>query len=457
LNSAVEFGGKIRIEDTEKYRSAKSSKVINSSSTQNNQPMRAILFILLVSSTLSAQPVKVDIQKTGAGFQLLRGGKPYFIKGAGGISFLNEAKDAGANSVRTWHFADKENLLDEAHRLGLSVCLGFWVRPERQGMDYNDGKAVNAQFERFKEAVLKFKDHPALLCWAIGNEVDLNYRNTKVWNAIQDLAKMIHELDKNHPTATVIAGIKRDVVSEIKTKCPDIDFLGINVYGDIENVPRKVREFGWEKPYFIGEWSSTGHWEVPKTKWSAPIEQSSTERAKLARARYANSIAKDSAMCLGGYVFIWGQKQERTPTWYGVFTESKEKTEMVEVMTEFWTGNKPSNTAPKILSFKINDQTPLDNITLAPRQPAIAAFAASDPENDALQIRWEFLPESADLKEGGDRESRPETLNGLIQNETQSKMTFLAPEKEGAYRLFLYVSDGKGAVAAQNIPFFVQQ
>lgn len=419
--------------------------------------MRALLLLGFISATLVAQPMKVEIQKTPNGHLFLREGKPYFIKGAGGISFLNEAKEAGANSIRTWHYTDKENLLDEAHRLGLTVCLGFWVRPERQGMNYDDENAVKAQFNRFKEAVLKFKDHPALLCWAIGNEVDLNYRNPKVWNAIQDLAKMIHDLDKNHPTTTVIAGIKPDVVSEIKTKCPDIDFLGINVYGDIENVPRKVREYGWEKPYFIGEWSSTGHWEVPKTKWNAPIEQSSTERAKLARMRYANSIAKDSALCFGGYVFIWGQKQERTPTWYGVFTESKEKTEMVDVMTEFWTGKKPANAAPKILSFKIDDKTATDNITLKPKQRCAASFSASDSENDALQIRWEFLPESTDLKEGGDREARPQTLEGLVQSDSQNKMTFLAPEKQGAYRLFLYVADGKGAIATQNIPFFVEQ
>lgn len=415
-----------------------------------------VLFCLLLASSAIAQPIKVEIQKSENAFQLLRGGKPYFIKGAGGMSFLNEAKEAGANSVRTWHYADKESLLDEAHRLGLTLCLGFWVRPERQGMDYNDEKAVKAQFERFRQAVLKFKDHPALLCWAIGNEVDLNYKNTKVWNAIQDLAKMIHDLDPNHPTATVTAGIKQDVVSEIKTKCPDIDILGINVYGDIENVPKKVRDFGWEKPYFIGEWSSTGHWEVPKTKWGAPIEQSSTERAKVARTRYANSIAKDSAQCVGGYVFFWGQKQERTPTWYGVFTEAGEKTEMVDLMTEIWTGKKATNTAPKLASFKIDGKIASDNITLKPNQLYLATFSASDDEGDALQPRWELLPESTDLKEGGDREARPETLNGRIQNQTHNSVTFLSPQQRGAYRLFLYVGDGKGGVATENIPFFVE-
>jgi hypothetical protein len=59
-------------------------------------------------------------------------------------------------------------------------------------------------------------------------------------------------------------------------------------------------------------------------------------------------------------------------------------------------------------------------------------------------------------KEGGDREARPETLNGLIQVQMLNGATFLSPQKRGAYRLFLYVADGKGAVATENIPFFVE-
>ena len=35
---------------------------------------------------------------------------------------------------------------------------------------------VTAQLESFKNDILKYKDHPALLMWAVGNEVDLFYK-----------------------------------------------------------------------------------------------------------------------------------------------------------------------------------------------------------------------------------------------------------------------------------------
>ena len=40
-------------------------------------------------------------------------------------------------------------------------------------MDYNNEYAVKGQIEYLKNEVLKYKDHPALLVWGIGNEVDL--------------------------------------------------------------------------------------------------------------------------------------------------------------------------------------------------------------------------------------------------------------------------------------------
>ena len=47
-------------------------------------------------------------------------------------------------------------------------------------MDYNNEYAVKGQIENQKNEALKYKDHPALLVWGIGNEVDL-YSNFKAW------------------------------------------------------------------------------------------------------------------------------------------------------------------------------------------------------------------------------------------------------------------------------------
>ena len=72
-----------------------------------------------------------------------------------------------------------ESVLDAAHELGIKVMLGLWVQHERHGFDYNNIAKVNSQLERFRDEVIKYKDHPALLIWCVGNEYELNYSNEK--------------------------------------------------------------------------------------------------------------------------------------------------------------------------------------------------------------------------------------------------------------------------------------
>ena len=72
--------------------------------------------------------------------------------------------------------------------------------------------AVKEQFERIKKEVLTLKDHPALLIWAIGNELNLRHTNPKVWDAVNDISKMIHEVDPNHLTTTTLAGISKNEI-----------------------------------------------------------------------------------------------------------------------------------------------------------------------------------------------------------------------------------------------------
>ncbi len=165
-----------------------------------------ILFSLFNPLENSSQVNKVHIEKNNDGFQLFKNNQPYYIKGAGAKSHFNEVKNAGANSIRVWSTNNK-NYLDSAHKYGLTVTLGLWVAQERNGFNYDDEYAVAGQIALLKKDILKLKDHPALLMWGIGNEVDLRYSNFKVWETIEEIAKFIKKVDPNHPTMTVIAGI----------------------------------------------------------------------------------------------------------------------------------------------------------------------------------------------------------------------------------------------------------
>ena len=315
--------------------------------------------------TVFSVAAQTKVVKTSNGFELQRNGKPYYIKGVGGDVNMEKIVAIGANSVRTWGVERAQEVLDEAQRNGLTVMLGLWVQHERHGFDYNNQEKVAKQLAYFKTVIDRFKNHPALLIWGVGNEVDLNYTNPNVWNAIQDIAKYIHDTDPNHPTTTVTAGLDSLEVAFITARCPDIDIYSINTYGDIGNVPNHIAKFGWNGPYMITEWGPNGHWESPQTKWGVSIEQNSTEKKEVYFNRYKNYIEKNSNTCLGSYAFLWGAKQEYTETWYGLFSKNNIPTEPIDALEEVFTGKALTKPAPTIsvskdlLIFKESGVVPL--------------------------------------------------------------------------------------------------
>ena len=402
---------------------------------------------------------KVELIQVNNGYQLLLNGEPYFIAGAGSeIDKIPILAASGANSCRTWSTEmpgfNAGEFLDMALANGLTVTMGLDVKKERLGFDYNDSVAVKKQFDYLKQEVLKYKDHPALIIWGIGNELNLNYSNPKVWDAVNDIAKMIKEVDPNHLTTTMLAGIKKYDVEEIAKRSPDLDFLSIQMYGDLPNLQDRIKEAGYKGPYLVTEWGATGHWEVATTQWDAPIEQTSKEKAESYIHRYRVAIEADSLNCLGSYVFYWGQKQERTPTWYGLFTEEGYPTETIDAMHFVWNGKWPENRSPQLDSLKLDSKTAFENIRLSKNQMYEAEVFIHNFENDTLTYKWEVLHESKDLGVGGDYESKPESLTGLI-NGSNHKVQLKAPDKSGEFRLFVYVMDEQNKVATANIPFIV--
>lgn len=406
------------------------------------------------------KPAKVTISKTNEKFVLKVNNEPFFINGAG-LEFGNIdalAKHNG-NSFRTWRTQNGKQtgkeVLDKAQELGLMVTMGIEVGRERHGFDYNDSIAVKNQLERIKAEVMEFKDHPALLIWGIGNELNLRYTNPKVWDAVNDISKMIHKIDPNHLTTNMLAGISEKEITLIKEKCSDLDLLSFQMYGSIINLPKLVKKYGWEGPYMVTEWGATGHWEVPKTEWDAPIEENSTVKAANYLKRYKAAIEADSLKCVGSYVFLWGQKQERTPTWYGVFLENGNETESVDVMHFIWNNKWPNNRTPQIESFKLNNKTAYENVYLEAHKEFSAIAIIKDFENDAINFRWEILNESTQLGDGGDFEPRPKSVQINAIKDENGLLKFKAPAA-GKYRLFVYANDGNNQAATANIPFMVR-
>ena len=419
--------------------------------------LKAFFISIFISSFSFAQISDVsrnEIIKTEEGFQLLRNGSPYYVNGAGGESHLDVLSSIGGNSIRTWGTDNAQKILDEAYSKDISVCLGLWVGHERHGFDYNDEYAITAQLESFKKDIIKYKDHPALLMWCVGNEVDLFYKNFKVWDAIEGVAKMIKDIDPNHPTMTVTAGIDPAEVFMIKNYCPSIDILGVNTYGGIQFLPDAVKMFGWEKPYMVTEWGPYGHWESPMTSWGVAIEATSKEKAEFRNTAY-QAIVSDKELCLGSYAFLWGYKQEQTPTWYGIFTKEGNATQSIDVLNSYWQGDF-RNQAPIIHSFVINNKDKKESVKVKRGKNCTFSYEVTDVDNDSLIYEFVLMPESTDKKAGGDFEKTPEPISFKIIENLNNKIVIKAPSRSGPYRFFIYIRDNHKNVATANIPFYVK-
>ena len=411
------------------------------------------------NGTAPMQP-RVEVVKTESGYQLLRDGEPYVIRGAGmGTDDIERFAAHGGNSIRTWTTVnDKQDtraLLDTAHEHGVTVALGLTMTAERHGFDYDDPDAVAEQLASVREEVLKYRDHPALLFWLVGNELNHSYTNPGVWDAVNDVAKMIKELDPDHPVTTPISGFKPDVIAEIQARAPDIDFISFQMYGSLFGLPDLAAETGFEEPFMMTEWGTIGYWEMEKTSWGTPVELTSSEKADVFLRAHNEVLASFEDQLIGSYVFLWGQKQERTSTWFGMLTESGEGTEAIDVMQYIWTGAWPANRTPRVESIQLDGKTYKDSVVLEPGKTYDATLNVVDHDGDSLTYHWEVKPESMSTKAGGDREEPLPNLEGLLSNGDAPSTRITAPAP-GKYRLYAFAYDGQGHAAHANIPFLVE-
>ncbi len=400
-----------------------------------------------------SKAIKVELKQVDGGWQLMRDGKPYVIKGAGGFGSPALLAKSGANSIRVWSVDNIKQVLDEAQSLGLTVTVGIWLGQPVQGFDYEDATQVGRQMEQVRKVVYRYRDHPAVLAWCLGNESEgwEQGDDPSYWHALNDLGAMVKKLDPNHPTMTVTAEIGGERVSSLNEFCPDIDIHGINMYAGCPVVPELYRKAGGKKPYIVTEFGPQGNWEVAKTAWGTPLEPTSTEKAAHYKLSYEKGIQSDlGKLCLGSYAFMWGIKAEATATWFGMFLPDGSRLEAADTMTSIWSGKAPATACPRIDSLKLEGADDID-----PETTVKATLKVSSPAGDPLTVKWAFFPEDRQYPLTADKELRVIFPDALVRSsETGAEVKM--PKGGGAYRLCVYVFDKHGGAATGNLCLHVK-
>jgi hypothetical protein len=398
-------------------------------------------------------PIKTEVIKTAAGWELRRGGQPFFVKGVGrgrgGFGSLKHLVEIGGNTVREWAVApETPGQLDEAARLGVAMCVGLWLGRPKHGFNYADPQVVARQLAAARADVLRFKDHPAVLMWGLGNELELDVRGDAaepVLRFINAVSEMVHQVDPHHPTMIVVAelGPQSRKVDLVNRFCPDVDIVGINAYAGCASIARRYREGGGTRPYVITEFGPPGQWEWPnKTPWGALNELTSTEKAAWYRRTWQGAMRDAAGIGLGGFAFLWGSKDEASITWYGMLTPDGENLEAVEVMAEEW-GRPLAKRCPRIVSLAADGPT-----SVAAGATVRARVEATDPDGAPLAYEWVLMTDAYKGFDAGP--SLAKAVEGAIARSDATEVEAIVPAP-GRYRLFVFVRDGRGNAAVGNI------
>ncbi|MFP4382027.1 MAG: glycoside hydrolase family 2 TIM barrel-domain containing protein [Candidatus Sumerlaeia bacterium] len=389
---------------------------------------------------------------------MTRADKLPFIKGAVGHGDFGRLAELGANAVRLSRVSRKG--LDAAAAAGLGVLAGLPVKPERNGMDYDDTRAIADQHEEVMALVQEFKDHPALMIWCVGNELDHipdeTPYNRNVWNAVNDLVRDIHKIDSDHPALTAVGMGRFGKIEECAARCPDLDLMGVNAYGKINQAHGLLQKHGWTKPYVFTEWGMTGAWERPRTEWAAPFEECSATKADCYLRRYRDAILAYPEQCIGGFAFYWGWRHETTLSWYNMHGPKGHEMESVAAMESLWKEKPLDTSAPHLFGLRVNGIAAPDNVFLKPGQKyPLEALTAPEGIGPNQRFGWELRPEVKYGAYAGSGETLPPEAPEAIAEDRGEQAVLHAPQKPGKYRVFVYLYDGQNRFATANLPVHV--
>lgn len=423
----------------------------------------ACVFLFSCHNTSPGKPgqKKVEIRKENGAFKLYKNGIPFLIKGAVGHTHIGELASSGGNTVLIWDTSLIRQTLDSAGQNNVSVIVGLDVPSGDLTAWYKDKEKVNKMFTAYKELVNRYKSHPALLAWGLGNELimPISSQSSYFYKAYNSFLKMIHEQDPDHPVTTTIINYQKQSILNIRWKIRDLDFISINTYNRIKDIAWELRRLKliWDGPFMLSEWSPNGGWEAESTVWGAPLENTSTKKAEQYYHYYKTYMPLNNPRFMGSLAFYWGNRHEYTHTWYSVYGEDGIPTEVQEALSDCWTGKETPHQSVKIQYMLIDSMGARDNIILSPGSKHMARLLLADGQTgDSLRYSWEILKEDwFNWGRTWHYFQRPHALQGLIADSTTQNTPFICPKKEGPYRIFINVYNKNGYCTTANTPFYV--
>lgn len=185
---------------------------------------------------------------------------------------LQILKDMGCNAIRCSHNPPSPVLLDLCDSMGFLVmdeAFDMWHK-KKTGQDY--ARFFDDWAERdLTDMILRDRNHPSIVIWSIGNEVQEQWDYSLGMEIAPRLARLIRSLD---PTRPITAGCNEPGVRNPLFQSGALDIIGFNYHNsNVESVPRLFPG----KPFIVTESVSAlmtrGYYEMPSDEQSVRPER----------------------------------------------------------------------------------------------------------------------------------------------------------------------------------------
>ncbi len=151
-------------------------------------------------------------------------------------------RNMGCNTIRTWKKVNNAAFLDASYGSGedpIYVIMGFPISPLA---DLSDAAVRDNIKNEFRLYVENYKDHPAVLLWALGNEENIFYKGDIAdWYSLaNELAEIAYSIEGSgyHPVA-VVNGSLENIGDAGRNASDDnlnfVDIWGVNNYRGYSN------------------------------------------------------------------------------------------------------------------------------------------------------------------------------------------------------------------------------
>jgi hypothetical protein len=275
----------------------------------SNMKLKLAIGIVVLGVLFSCKTITKNSTVTISKRSILVNNEPYIIKGicyhpvpkgSNERSFetldvdLSLMKEAGINTIRVYAPIDDETVLNKINDFGIKVIIGF---------GYNQNGYFDILSGSFINYVEKYKNHPAILLWELGNEYNYHpewfENDIKNWYlAMNEAAQLIHQKDTNHPVTTAHGDLPDSLALSL---APNIDVWGLNVYrwDNPETIFEEWKKVS-SKPMYLSEAGGDSYMTISK----AGYEKGINEKAQAdATSKILNKTFSNLEVCSGVTLF----------------------------------------------------------------------------------------------------------------------------------------------------------